>query len=167
MGDKMEFKNKHILKIFIGILLLLLILPPSFSFFDFGPNTIENNKTIELNGVRLTVPESNNYSTNDSCTLSHVNDTNKFGNDLIKSSEITTGNAYQYFDYEHNLSIWVCDANRTAYTEQADGMEIETYDGQLERDFWQKRTLGDKTIVMYVTEDEKLSKLIIDSATLI
>jgi len=145
----------------IGI--ILIITAASF-IMDYDSSTsIENNTTIELNGVKLVVPQSDNYSINESASLSNINDTDKFG----IGSNITKENAVQYYDYVNHISIYVCDSNKTAYSDISDYSEIDVLDGETDRTHIEKRTVGDKTIVMYVQEGKGLSKLIINSASLV
>ena len=147
-----------------GLIIILFILINIASFIiDYDPSTtIENNTTIELNGVTLTVPQSNNYSINESASLWNFNDTEKFG----IGNNISQGNAYQYHDYEYEIDIYVADNNRTAYSDIPDFSELETLEGDSDRTHIEKRTLGDKTIVIYVTEGKDLSKKIVESAHL-
>ena len=67
---KMKFNENKIFMILIGLLIVTLIIP-TISASIFGSNTIENNKTIDLNGVRLTVPNSDNFTINESSTLDY------------------------------------------------------------------------------------------------
>lgn len=156
--------NIYFLILFVGIITLILtITTVSSSFFDFDASTsIEHNKTIELNGVKITVPESNNSIINESCSLKNVNDTEKFG--FKESINITTGNAYSYIDKDNNISIYVADNNRTSYSDIPDFSELTTMDGELDRTHIEKKTLNDKTVLIYVTEGNDLSKRIINSA---
>lgn len=146
----------------IGTIAVIIILIAAASFvLDLDTRTsIENNKTIELNGVEITVPETTNYSINENESLWNYNDTEKFG----YNSNITAGNAVQYYDYVNKVNIYVADANRTAYSDVPDFSELETFDGELERTHIEKKNVGDKVVYMYVTEGKGLSKLIIDSA---
>ena len=130
----------------------------------WSSTTIENNKTIEVNGVRITVPETSNYTINENASLWNVNDTKKFG--IENEAKIVEGNAYQYYDGVNNISIYVADANRTAYSDVPDFSELTTLDGDIDRTHIEKKSVGDKVVVMYVTEGKGLSKLIIDSATI-
>lgn len=66
----------------------------------------------------------------------------------------------------NNISIYVADANRTAYSDVPDFSELTTLDGDIDRTHIEKKSVGDKVVVMYVTEGKGLSKLIIDSATI-
>lgn len=108
--------RRQIMGLCIGILTLIITLTAvsSSSILDFDASTsIEHNTTIGLNGVKITVPESNNSIINESCSLKNVNDTEKFG--FKESINITTGNAYSYIDKNNNISIHAADNNRTSY----------------------------------------------------
>ena len=139
----------------IGTIIVILIAIFALSaIMDFDPSTtIENNTTITLNGIKITVPQTSNYTINDNASLWHVNDTEKFG----MNNNITKGNAWQYYDPEHNISIYVADSNRTAHSDTPDSSELTLLDGDTERTHIEKKTIGDKTIVMYVTEGKGLS----------
>ena len=91
----------------IGTIAVIVILITAASFImDLDTRTsIENNKTIELNGVQITVPETSNYSINENASLWNVNDTDKFG--IENEAKIVEGNAYQYHDSVNNISIYV------------------------------------------------------------
>ena len=161
----MEFTKKslYIFGLCIGIILIITFTTVSSSFLDFGTSTgIEHNKTIELNGIKITVPESNNSSINESSSLRNVNDTEKFG--FKESVNITSGNAYNYIDKNNNIIIYVADNNRTSYSDIPDFSEFTTMDGELDRTHIEKKTVGDKTVLLYVTEGNDLSKQIINSA---
>lgn len=162
--------NGESLSIFgiLGVIIIgfIVILAVASFIMDYDPSTtIQNNTTIDLNGITLTVPKTENSTIDKNASLLNINESKKVGENML-ASEVTAGTAYQYYDYENNLIIWVCDANSTSYTDEHEEMTIENSDGQLKRDFWQKRTIGNKTIVMYVTEGKVLSKQIIESARL-
>lgn len=140
---------------------LLLIIAVSSFILDYDPSTtIENNTTIELNGVTITVPQTNNYTINENASLTNINDTDKFG----FGSNITKGNAYQYIDTVNKIEIYVADNNRTSYSDIPDFSDLDSFEGDLDRIHTEKRTVGDKTVYMYVTEGKGLSKRIIESA---
>ena len=140
---------------------LLLIIAVSSFILDYDPSTtIENNTTIELNGVTITVPQTNNYTINQNASLTNINDTDKFG----FGSNITKGNAYQYIDPVNKIEIYVADNNRTSYSDIPDFSDLDSFEGDLDRIHTEKRTVGDKTVYMYVTEGKGLSKRIIESA---
>lgn len=151
---KTNYKNI----ILIGLVILCLI--PTVTASLFGANTIENNKTIDINGLIITVPETGNYSINESTTLSNVNDTEKFG----MFSPVSENNSWEYYDGEHDISLYVADSNRTAYSDIPDYHELTTLDGDSERTNIVKKTVGDKTLVVYVTEGDNLAELIAESA---
>lgn len=153
------------LKCCAGICLLVIILFGVYLFlddYDFDP-TIQNNTTINLNGVTLTVPKTNNYTIIDNATLYHINDTDKFG----MLSNVTKGNAYEYSDTEHDVYIYVSDNNRTAYAEEPEGRKIMDSDGsESARTYENIRHIGNKTIVSHVVEQKQLGTKIVNSATL-
>ncbi|RAP46835.1 MAG: hypothetical protein BZ135_03215 [Methanosphaera sp. rholeuAM6] len=139
----------------------ILIIAVSSFIIDYDPSTtIENNTTIELNGVTITVPQTNNYTINENASLWNINDTDKFGFD----NNITKENAYQYHDYVNRIDVYVADNNRTAYSDIPDYSDMDVFDGDSGRTHIEKRTVGDKTVFIYVTEGKGLSKRIVDSA---
>ena len=144
----------------IPILIIILLVAASFIMDIDTRSSIENNKTIELNGVQITVPESNNFTINESASIWNINDSKKFDN----YTNIREGNAWHYHDNVNNISLYVADANRTAYSDEPDFSRMESFEGELERTHIEKKNVGDKVVVLYITEGKGLSKLIIDSA---
>ncbi len=96
---------EHLHGVCVGIILLIIAIAVIASaIIDFDPSTtIENNTTIELNGIQITVPQTNNYTINDSAALWNVNDTDKYGTYHV--DEIRQGNAWSYYDENHNITI--------------------------------------------------------------
>ena len=77
----------------IGLILLLVILMFAAAYItdlDFNP-VIDNNTTIELNNVTITVPQSNNTITNNSTTLDYFN-FNKGGYNDLDLNEVDNFN---------------------------------------------------------------------------
>ena len=63
--------SEQILGVCVGIIAIIVILITAASFIlDYDSNpAIDNNKTMTLNGVSITVPETNNYTVNDSTSF--------------------------------------------------------------------------------------------------
>ena len=149
----------------VGIIALFLVIIVVASFiidYDASP-TIENNTTIELNGIQITVPQSSNYTVNESTRLWNFNDTEKFGYE--HDDEIAEGNAWCYSDDVNNVTIYVAYANRTAYSDTPDFSTMEPDDTSSARIHYEKRTVGDKIVYVRVIEGKELSKKIVASAT--
>jgi hypothetical protein len=147
------------------IAILLAIIFIASAILDFDPRTtIENNTTIELNGIQITVPQTSNYTINESDALWNYNDTDKYGIEHL--DEIRNGNAWSYYDYSHNITIYVAYSNRTAYSDVPDfsTMESNVDYGREGRTHYEKRTLGDKIVYVEVLEEKELSKKIVASA---
>ena len=144
----------------LGILIIIFV---ASAILDFDPSTsIENNTTITLNDVHLVVPASPDASVDESATLSNVNDTEKFG--IERQREVTEGNAKMYNDPSHGVQVYVADADRTAYSDEPDSSETTVLDGDRDRTHIEKKNVGDKVVVVFVTEGKGLSRRIIESA---
>lgn len=167
----MKFNNNKIFTIFIGLLVLALILPTVSSSL-FGSDRIENNKTIDLNGVRLTVPNSDNFTINDSSTLDYYSYSKKNEEklDLDKVDHFNSnGTAHEYFDAANQIRIMVINSSDVPYiSADSDGEVVDSV--ELEgRIFQQQKTLNNKVVLVWVYEDngQDLSKKIINSATVL
>jgi len=162
-------KNKLLMLGIIIIIILFTIPIISASFFGIGAmNTIEKNKTIELNGVKITVPETDNFTKNDSTTLSYYDliHSNYENLDLDEIDNFNKeGSAHQYRDFTNDIEIMVINSSDAPYLQNyEDGKIIDSV--ELEgRMFQQKKKLGDKVVLVWVYDEngEDLSQVIIDS----
>lgn len=103
-----------------GIIILIFII---FSIMDIGLDpVIHNNTTITIDKYTLTVPQTDNYTINDSYSYFYEKDFEKYGMDNYINA--TANNSIQYHDSSHNVSIDILDKNKTSYTDQSDGEEI-------------------------------------------
>lgn len=166
------FKDSaQILGVCVGIIAIIVILITAASFIlDYDSNpAIDNNKTMTLNGISITVPETNNYTVNDSTTLSYF-DFNKnkdysLNLDIVENFN-TEGTAHEYRDFEHHIEIMVINSSDVPYIDNYDDGEVidsVELDG---RYFQQKKTLGDKVVLVWVYDDKgkSLAQKIINSA---
>ena len=147
------------------ILLLVVIIVGGSAILDFDPrSTIENNTTVELNGLHVTVPQTTNYTINESSRLYNHNDTDKFGYQNV--DEIAEGNAWCYQDDINNVTVYVAYSNRTSYSDIPDFSEMDSVtDGSGKREHIEKRNVGDRVVYVRVVEGKDLSKKIVASAT--
>lgn len=155
----------------IGLILLLVILMFAAAYItdlDFNP-VIDNNTTIELNNVTITVPQSNNTITNNSTTLDYFN-FNKGGYNDLDLNEVdnfnTKGTAHEYHDIQNDIKIMVIDKQNLPYIDKyKDGEQVDAPDGG-ERYFQQKKTINDKVVIVWVYQEhgKGLSQKIINSA---
>lgn len=160
----MAEKEGSDLKCCAGICLLVIILIGVYFFMDsYDPDpTIKNNTTVVVDGIKFTVPKTENYTIQENERLWHEDDWENFG----ATSNITEGNAYRYHDPNHGIEIFVSDSNRTSYGNDSEGRSVLSGDGTEDgRTFVNVRHMGNKTVVTHVFEQKQLGTKIINSAT--
>ncbi len=155
----------------VGIIVLLVILISAWSFIsDYDPDpTIQNNTTISLNDITLTVPKSDNYKINDSATLDyyHFNTNGDYSLDLDKIDNFNKKEtAHEYYDYANHINIMVINSTDVPYISQYDdGEVVDSVEGD-GRYFQQKKTFEGKVVLVWVYDDKgkSLAQKIINSA---
>lgn len=164
----------YVLGICVGIIVVLLVIILAASFIlDYDPTTtIEDNKTIALNGVMLTVPVSSNYSVNNSTKLDYYSymksDYGKL--DLGKIDNFNAeGTASEYYDFNNHIKVMVINQTDVPYiTSDDEGETIDSVEGE-GRVFQQQRTIDGKVVLVWVYDDcgKSLAKKIVDNAKLV
>ncbi|MBQ6218280.1 MAG: hypothetical protein IJH55_07050 [Romboutsia sp.] len=141
-----------------GIIIVIIAI---FMILDIGFDpVIHNNTTVTIDKYTLTVPQTDNFTINDSYSYFYEKDFEKYGMDNYTNA--TANNSINYYDYNHNVSIDILDKNKTSYTDQPDGEEIVPIE-MSGRYIHQKKDMGDKLVVVTTHEDRGLARNIINS----
>lgn len=128
----------------IGTIILIAIIFTAWTYIaDFNTDHIENNTTITLNGVTITVPQTDNYTINNTDTLDYY-DFMKSEYKELNLSKIDNwnkeGTAHSYNDNKHSLTIMVINSSDVPYIhEYDDGEVVDAFDDGTGRYFQQKK----------------------------